>query len=232
MFNRVKRISSTLAFLVVISSAVLADSVDVKVIGTITPTACKLSISPSGIVDYGVINTKNLRRDEFTQLDNKQLSFSIICNSPTKVAMRAVNNRPNSVAGSNENDVYGATAPKGISRINGVFVVGLGFDKKRIGGYSIRLSDVTADGEFSDYIYQPQSGNGNGVWLKEFSSYFYFSRPTIISWSKKGTPAYPMSLNTLSGILNVQAYINKKSDLDLSEPVKLDGLTALELIYL
>jgi hypothetical protein len=46
------------------------------------------------------------------------------------------------------------------------------------------------------------------------------------------TPTTPIQLNTLSGNLEVQAVINKTSELDLSSRVSLDGQATLELRYL
>jgi hypothetical protein len=51
------------------------------------------------------------------------------------------------------------------------------------------------------------------------------------SWATKGTTT-PIAFTTLAGKLGVQAYINKASELDLTKPVVLDGLTTLELVYL
>ncbi|KFD14546.1 hypothetical protein GSMA_02017 [Serratia marcescens subsp. marcescens ATCC 13880] len=41
-----------------------------------------------------------------------------------------------------------------------------------------------------------------------------------------------MAFTTVAGKLGVQAYITKTSELDLSKPINLDGLTSLELVYL
>jgi len=39
----------------------------------------------------------------------------------------------------------------------------------------------------------------------------------------------PIAFNTLSSILGVQLFLNKRSELDISEPLKVDGLVTFEL---
>jgi hypothetical protein len=47
-----------------------------------------------------------------------------------------------------------------------------------------------------------------------------------------GSIPEPDAIKNVTIDLKVQAYINKASELDLTKPVILDGLTTLELIYL
>ena len=42
----------------------------------------------------------------------------------------------------------------------------------------------------------------------------------------------PAAFKNLTINLTVQAYINKASELDLTKPVILDGLSTIELVYL
>lgn len=52
-----------------------------------------------------------------------------------------------------------------------------------------------------------------------------------ISWGDQGSSVVK-PFTTMNGKLLVQGYINKASELDLSKPVQLDGMTTLELVYL
>ena len=88
MMNAVKKTACALAVLAT-STAAMAESVDVKVIGTITPTACKPTLSGGGTVDYGIIPPASLKKDAFNQLDKRQLDFAITCDAPAKVAIAA-----------------------------------------------------------------------------------------------------------------------------------------------
>ncbi|MNW06548.1 hypothetical protein D3C71_2029760 [compost metagenome] len=51
------------------------------------------------------------------------------------------------------------------------------------------------------------------------------------SWAATGTLT-PVAFKTLATTLEVQAFINKASELDITKPIQLDGLATLELIYL
>ncbi|MBH3259850.1 DUF1120 domain-containing protein [Serratia marcescens] len=228
--NAVKKTACALAVLATTSTAVMAEgSVNVKVIGTITPTACKPILAGGGTIDYGVIPPASLNKDTLNQLNNKQLDFAITCDAPAKVSLTAINGRPKTAAGTTENDLSGPV-PNGISNSNGSSVVGLGLDgNKKIGGYNLAISDVLADGNKVDYIYS----HDKQKWYAEPSgkSAMFDSRYQVSAWAKPGTLT-PIAFTTLAGKLNVQAYLNKASELDLTKPVKLDGLTTLELVYL
>ncbi|EMH7336993.1 DUF1120 domain-containing protein [Serratia marcescens] len=83
MMNAVKKTACALAVLAT-STAVMVESIDVKVIGTITPAACKPTLTGDGVVDYGTIAPASLNKDAFNQLDNKKLDFVITCDAPAK----------------------------------------------------------------------------------------------------------------------------------------------------
>lgn len=229
MMNAVKKTACALAVLATTSTAVMAESIDVKVIGTITPTSCKPTLTGGGSIDYGTIAPASLKKDELNQLDNKQLDFTITCDTPAKIALKAINGRPNTAAGTTETGSFGGMVPAGISNDNGNWVVGLGLDgSKKVGGYNMALSDVSADGAAVDYL---EAKDSDQAWYKKSKNLLFWNQPFKVSWSKPGTLT-PIAFTTLAGKLNVQAYINKVSELDLTKPVKLDGLATLELVYL
>ncbi|HHR6039188.1 TPA: DUF1120 domain-containing protein [Providencia alcalifaciens] len=231
MMNVVKKTACALAVLAT-STAVMAESIDVKVIGTITPVACKPTLSGGGTIDYGTINPNTLKKDEITILTEKNIDFTITCDAPAKVAIKA-----NSGRGESAVNKDGSLSV--ISTIDGLFgttriaSVGLGLDgTKGVGGYGLRLQTGTmqADGKNVDSI---QSNGNTTSWGKtEFGSLFnVITMDRYSSWAETGTLT-PIAFTTLSGKLGAQAYINKASELDLTKPVKLDGLTTLELVYL
>ena len=88
-----------LAVLATSATAALADSVDVRVIGTIVPAACTPTLSGGGTVDYGTIKAQSLNATGYTTLAEKQLDFAINCDSPTKVSIGGYNRRSRSFAG-------------------------------------------------------------------------------------------------------------------------------------
>lgn len=230
-------LATTLATITLFSvfSAYSADSVDLKVGGTLLPKACTPTLSSGGIIDYGTIKTNTLKSDAYSILDIKSLDFSIVCDNKAKVALKAINGRRNSLAGALEGSGGGGTPPVNLFgkplSTNGA--VGLGMDgTKKIGGYIARFKhgSFTADGTAVDII---ASSNYGKTWFKAIYGDVYYGHVVLQqSWAVKGTEFPPIEFKTLGGKLEVQAYINKTSGMDISKPIKLDGQTTLELIYL
>ena len=228
MNKMVKTTICTFAILTAASSTVFANDIDVKIIGTISPSACTPILSGDGTIDYGIIPASSLKKDDYTQLDKKRLNFSITCDAPTKVALRAINGRPDSAAGTTELGIYGGEAPDGIDNVYGTYVYGLGLDSgQKVGGYNISLHDITLDGENAGYITQEEGK----PWEAGTATFLAWDKPFLRSFTL-GDTTEPAAFMALAGTLGVQAYLNKSSELDLTKPVKLDGLTTLELVYL
>ncbi|CAI0770467.1 DUF1120 domain-containing protein [Serratia quinivorans] len=216
------------------SSAFAADSVDLKVIGTITPVACTPTLSGGGTVDYGTIKADTLKADAYTVLPIKSLDFSITCDGRTKVAVQAINGRIGSVAGVTEGVTGGAVTPVAFPDLHGsTGAVGLGLDGvAKIGGYGLTINptSITADSIAVDAI--TWSGAGSTAWTKSTTGSIYNNvLGRRLSWAATGT-LIPVTFKNMAAKLDVQAFINKTSELDITKPIKLDGLTTLELIYL
>lgn len=215
---------------------VMAASVDINVTGTVLPSACTPALSGGGVVDYKQIAANSLSETDYTLLPTAQLDFSISCGAPAKVAVRAIDGRPNTAAGASPYRNNGTvTAPVALFRLfSSMNVAGLGLDgNNRIGGYGLRIAggSVIADGKSVNSLH----GDAKDIWIElgagPVSGAFYNEFFPWLSWAEAGTSA-PLSFTQLSGKLEVQAYLNKASELNLSKPVVLDGLTTLELIYL
>lgn len=233
MMNQMQKNICALAVLAATSLPAMADSVDVHVIGTITPAACTPTLSGGATIDYGNINPNTLSETNFTVLPAKQLDFAVTCNAPAKIALKAINGRIGSVAGATENANGTAVAPVDIFGLGATGVAGLGLDgTAKVGGYGLRIAagSVTADGNTVDSIRE----NGTNIWTHDAYADIIFSPYSDvrnISWAKTGTTT-PVAFTNLAGKLEVQAYLNKASELDLTKPVALDGLTTIELVYL
>jgi hypothetical protein len=235
MLNNLQKTVCALAVLATTSLPALAESIDVRVIGTIDPAACTPTLSGGGTVDYGTIKPTALAQDAFTLLAEKQLDFAINCDAPAKVAITAHSQRGASAVKADGSLAVLATTTAGLYGVSGgnVAVAGLGLDgAKGIGGYGLRLTSgtMTADGVAVDSI---QSNGNTTSWATTGTGSLFNNEANVrySSWAATGTTT-PIAFTTLAGKLGVQAYINKASELDLTKPVALDGLTTLELVYL
>lgn len=236
--NQVQKTVCALAVLAATSlPALAASTVDVRVIGTITPTACVPTLAGGGAIDYGAIHPTTLAADAYTVLAERTTTFSITCDAPAKVAVQFVNQRVGSLAGSTNETSTGGQPPLGARDLlfgigGNVYGAGLGMDGTRqIGGYSMRMppgtfiidGNTAVDSIYRNYTTDAFAASANGI--------VFSNQQRQISWAATGS-LLPVAFTTLSGQLMVQAYINKSSELDLTKPVVLDGLTTIELVYL
>lgn len=214
------------------SFATMAESTDMRVIGAISPAACTPNLSGNGTVDYGTIAANGLSADDYNGLPAKEISLTIACTAPAKVALSAISGRKGSAlvyydregAAGSGNGFMRAGAPS----YSGF--VGFGLDgEKRIGAYALSYSNVTLDGKVANVT----SSFDKTAWTKSNNNSIYDNNGKIKfdTWYT-GEEAIPSSFETMSATVNVYSYLNKSSELDISKPIKLDGLTTLELVYL
>lgn len=227
----------SMLILAVYSLPVGAVSVDLRVVGTLIPGACEPVLANRGVIDYGYITADQLSPDKYTALAVKSLELTIICTAPAKIAIKAVNERPGTVAGGVENGVsLAASSP--VALFDGVFhaVVGLGLNgSEPIGGYALRAvaGSFRADGNDVINIWQ-NSDNDPDNWSVTTSATSLYTTNSVyrhLSWAAPGTEL-PLAFTVLNGRLEVQAYINHRDKLVLNSAVPLDGLTLIEVVYL
>lgn len=226
------------------SSTFAADSVDLKVGGTIAPVGCFPTLSGGGTLDYGDIKADILQPDSYTALPKKSIALTITCDGMTKLSLKTINNRSGSIGegtskGAEKADENGALSPNPSDGTNAT-VVGLGKDgSNKIGSYFMTFDGptVTVDGQAMSLISYSKSAAG---WTTTRASYFYDRfDPVQVSWgtlaaTKPGNPTFgtPTAFKTMTSNISVQAYIAKASSLDLTKPLTLDGSTTIELLYL
>lgn len=224
-------------FLMANALSVHAESVDLRVTGTLIPGACTPTLSGDGVIDYGYITADQLNAKSYTPLDVKTLGLTITCTAPAKIAIKAINGRPGTVAGGTEaGPSRAASSP--VALFNGVSqaVVGLGRNGGTpIGGYALRpvSGSFTADGNSVVNIWQ-NSDNAPDNWdltSAAISLYTAFSVIRYMSWAAPGTEL-PLPFTVLNGQLEVQAYINKLEELDLNSAIQLDGQSTVEIVCL
>lgn len=203
-----------------LSGAAQAQTVDVRVIGQIKPTACTPTLGGGGVIDYGNIPASTINKTGYTMLDRKIMPFSVQCDAPIKFALKPVDNRASSqIPGLNTEIHPGSEAGSNY---------GLGTHKgAKVGGYVLRTvrGSHTADGKS---IY-PVLTRDNGQSWEKFSGILYQTGWT--SWSDvDGAP--PIAVRNLSGSIDVRAAINKGQNLPLEGAVPIDGNATLEILYL
>lgn len=219
MFSKIK--ISVMALVPMAACASLnahAGSAELSVIGNISPSACTLTLSANGIVDYGKIDVSSLSDTAPTPLDLKPMNFTVNCDASTSVAMIVKDNRTSSkipgLIGVNvdDKDIFGLGTANG----------------KKIGGYTLSLGGLKGNGKI---VSGGQSADGES-W-SNIGVYLTGDGSTMYSWREGSVSATPPgSFKSVAGELRVHAIINKTSQLDLTQKISLDGSATIELKYL
>jgi len=227
--------------LMLVGMPVLAETVSVSIISALAPTACIPTLTGGGVVSYGTILSSQLSATAFTVLPIKEIGLTIICDAPAQVAVRALTGRKLSLAGASESPLGVGLNPVPIFDFSSGFpVVGLGLDgTTKIGGYGVTTlgGSFTTNNGSVEIIGQRSATFPPATWVNQDSGtagilYTSFNdQYKYISWASAGTLT-PVAFQTLSGTLQVQAYLNKSTAFDFSHAINLDGLTTLEILYL
>ncbi|AOR66650.1 hypothetical protein BBJ41_03225 [Burkholderia stabilis] len=204
------------------STSAFADSFNVKVIGKIKPAACTPTLAGGGTFDYGLIGTAELNPTDHTLLAVRSDSLTITCDAAARVALTTADNRAGTGAFSGNINFFDTSSPV-------AWQFGLGTASgKNIGAFAIRFRKNTfqADGVAVESIF---SNTGGATWA--ISNGITDNTGGYESWAKKGQ-LVPVAAKVFTGTLDVQAAIDKTSNLDLSQEINLDGLATVSLVYL
>ncbi len=228
---------SAMAVALAMSSSAYAVSFDLGVTGTITPAACVPSVGSSTIA-LGTIPTETLSADSETVLPLKNTSFSITCDAPVKVALKATDNRSGTVITPSKNlSLFNDSILLYPGQAYAAFGLGTDGDDNKIGLWvpALNVSSISTDTDSSvDVLYTSNDGIS---WGKISLDYAQISNATggaansMKSFAKTGELT-PMAFTTLSGTIAVQPVIAPTSALDLSEAINLNGSATIELVYL
>ncbi|WP_202743785.1 DUF1120 domain-containing protein [Acinetobacter calcoaceticus] len=234
MMNSFCKTACTLTVLAIATSSVMAaDSVDLKVIGTITPAACLPTIVGGKAVDYGDIRADELVPATYHDLGIQSVDFTVTCDAPAKFAIKATNARGGSVVSDTAEGVDGfAPAPINLFGAASVPAAGLGLDgTAKIGGFSARIQNVEIDDGSGATAADVISSVDNGANWKASATAYITENAQILSWAAP-TTIIPIAATSLTATLEVNAYLNKPEAFEFSKAVNLDGLTTIEIVYL
>ncbi len=184
--------------------------------GTITPTACNLSLGGGGIIDYGTIRSGELSQTAFNPREEKTTSVAVNCGTtPAKFALAVTDLQ----AGSKVTGILGTGYTEAQN-------FGLGaVSSRRTGGYSVTLRDLRSSG----VVLNPIMRVSTGAWQNSDGK--VAQAPSQYSW-RNGSTVTPASISQLTGVIAVKAVINRAQDLDLTRDVTLDGRATLVLSYI
>jgi hypothetical protein len=195
------------------ATSVLADTADLRVIGTIAPSACTPVFAGGAVVDYGVIPPASLGQTTGSTLAAHDVNYTITCNAPLPISTTWSDMRAGTP------DLPGL-ASFGLGTHNGV----------NIGRYSLAniVAGTTADGNPVDVI---QQNNPGSAWVKATTADIANDGIRQYSYAQVGS-LVPGNYSVYAGAIRVTAYITPTQNLDMSTQITLDGLSTMTVNYL
>jgi len=222
-----KLILATLCSATVMSGAQAADSVDLKVTGTLVNGACTPSLENGGVVDFGHIPLGNLSKTGINQLGSKTQTLTITCDSEMPVAWAIVDNKKDTLANI---EVDNAWFNGGNATASGnQFGLGETSAGVKIGAYTVGIdgSKTTVDGANGDLI---RHDTNQEPWVNSDSG-------ATQTFGRNETIAAKGSLEPLAGKvfvypLKVTAAIQGTDTLAVTDDTQLDGSATISVVYI
>ena len=188
--------------------AIAASSVDLKVQGSITPSACIHTLSQDGAVDYGKLPAKDLNVDRITVLAPVTLKLNIECEAPALFTLNARDNRLGS-------SYLPLPNSYGLGLVNG---------DQQLGRYGVKVLNPVADSP----VYPLISLDYGSSWIVNPSG-SYLQHDALNAFGDSPTPK---ALQNVAVDLLVSTSIAPSKTLNLTGEVPLDGSATVELRYL
>ena len=200
-----------------VSNVMAASSVDLSVVGKITPTACTPSFPGSNVVDYGKISAQDLKPRETTPLPDATLKLRVDCAATALIAVKATDNRLGTG--------YNKSIPS--QPLLSGFGLGLASNDAKIGGYMLKMRDALAD----SIAGEPIESRDAQTWFDAWDSIWQPGWMRSIK-AAAGPSIAPKPLQTLEADLRFEAWIAPSRDLPITEEVQIDGNATLDIVYL
>jgi len=199
-----------------------AESADLAVQGMIRPSACNVSLSGNGTVDFGTISAQTLSETAATVLPTRDFTLSVNCDAPTVIGFVTTDNRA---------ETRSSTAMRAIGgALSDMHYYGVGaVDGSNIGAYQIIRSAATADGSPVALFWSQNSGS---TWSSTTDR--DWGQPGIRTHSWGATDATtPGAYSSIVQQFTVRLGIAATSELpSLDNSIAIDGLATFTLVYL
>ncbi|MBL5884001.1 DUF1120 domain-containing protein [Lelliottia aquatilis] len=206
------------------NSAFAADTADLKVQGTLIMGSCTPSLSSGGVVDYGSLPIASLSDTAVNQLGDKDITLTLSCTSPTKVAWTTMDDKSSSVVDTGPKVAEAVTSPAN------EFGLGETADHVKLGSYGLvaNYEKVTVDsapGHLADSV------DNGATWAAEVSDvYNHPDGSRLITFAD--TLGNPVEITTATDVLTVGASIQDTTTLAITDDTPLDGQATISVKYL
>ncbi|MCS2155560.1 DUF1120 domain-containing protein [Scandinavium sp. H11S7] len=207
------------------SSAMAAPTTTLQVKGTLIMSACVPNLSNGGVVDYGNIGIGGLSATDTNQIGTKDITLTITCDAPAKVAFTMMDDRSDSLHAL-EVETADGTSSTSASAVSKEFGLGKTANNVNIGAYNVRVLDAITDGTSNAYI----SKSTGGAWA--VGSGFQSSTGDAMTTAALGATVTPVAFTTGVFPMQISAAIQGADVLAISDDTILDGQATISLVYL
>lgn len=208
-----KRLSFPLALAALVASGAsfAASTTDIRVTGTIVPSACAPSFAGGDTYDLGRVSASDLQDNAHTALTASSKNLTITCAAPTRFALKGIDDRASTVSDAAE----------------GRFGLGDNLGEN-LGYYTVKLNNILVDGAASAAFSSTDAGQN---WSAAPTPQLQTSNANRTGFGTVGA-SEPTAVTELTGSVEVNAFIAPASSLTLDDEVALDGAATLEVVYL
>lgn len=200
------------------ATALAQSSVELSIDGLLVPASCRPSLGIEN-VHFGKLSKADLASEAHTPLSLQRHALNILCAEPTRFALRAYDNRQDSVYGK-----PGAVAPMGL---------GMTPYNQRLGAWHLELvsSGSSIDGKLAYF----SLGNADGsAWspATAATTALHSTGPLLGLVEYAGVVSGPAPIRTALLHIQISGHIAPADGLSLVDAVPLDGHATVELVYL
>ena len=222
-------LASTLSLCV---SSAFASTAVMQVKGKLMTSSCTPTLSNGGLVNYGNFKVGDLDTTNPNQLGEKDITLTINCSAPTRVAITITDDRQSSV---NDNVIL-LTPVSGGHSVNDEFTrFGLGKTQGdvNIGIWApfVNKATVLADGASANLIYDEASTGSTWAPL-ELEPNDYQVLPTNAMVTLGDSNNIPKAFTSATFPMKTSAVIDDTTALALTDDTNLDGQATISLVYL
>ncbi|HEL7748607.1 DUF1120 domain-containing protein [Stenotrophomonas maltophilia] len=206
-----------------------AETADITVSGTLSPSACDLALTRTNF-EIGRVSFDDLNETEPTALTggSRGAAISVNCTADTKFALQVIDNK----SGTANADVVSALGSEAAA--DRLFGLGTDSSGNNIGGYLVRFNQTATGDAGGDTAVAAQNVNtSDGSTWSRFGSRAIVPSIGRAGWAvTSGSSVEPDAFTSIDGSLSIQPAVAALEDLDGGSAIDLDGNATVVLHYL
>lgn len=204
-------------------NAFAANTVDLKVVGVLTNSACTPSFPNGGKADFGKTSLTTLSATDVNQLGYRDIDLTLTCDAATALAFTATDAHNDSaviqLVGSNAG---AADSDFGLGKTAGGV---------KLGAYTILLkTNPTVDDVVSPVLYS--AAGATPSWNVTGANSYLHTNGNIVYTPGNATTKVPTAFKKAVFPLRVTASVQNTATLAITDDTNLDGLATFAIIYL